>query len=36
VIYKVPEANAKEIYNTMEKIYKYIEEHVTPQGEALD
>ena len=36
MIYKVPEENAKEIYNTMEKIYKYIEEHVTPQGEALD
>lgn len=24
------------IYNAMENIYKYIEDHVTPQGEALD
>ena len=30
------EANAKGIYKTMEKIYKYIEDHATPQGEALD
>ena len=35
-IISLDEANAKGIYKTMEKIYKYIEDHATPQGEALD